>query len=370
MKQSLFLLFVFWTAVVPAQTTPAAPVMFYFPANYFSDSATLQTQLPQLAGALIGYYKKEAMPGDVDLCFLHGDDEQTLRLIDSAEKKTGNKTENFLLKTYALARLHQKARHLSFDDAYKQSFAAPFNALTFNQKMYVAGFDSATVAYLKKQYADRVARLKSGGADSIGLKEAKALCEDYNFGVTLPQIMPLFASLTNGREYKKKFPLIKSYPWAGVVPVSGIDEIADPALQYNLLMELTGFAEKGKDSSASKYVNGPLGEVARLMNLHAAAGIPAKKLHVVMVVHGPALKALLTSEAYKRKYGVDNPNLTLIKELQAAGVKMIACGQALFFFNLEKEDMAPGIKKALTAQTVLSSYQLKHYVYYNLSIRD
>jgi predicted peroxiredoxin len=62
----------------------------------------------------------------------------------------------------------------------------------------------------------------------------------------------------------------------------------------------------------------------------------------------------LSNEKYKRKYGIDNPNIPLIKELQTYGVKMIVCGQAMTFYRLEMEELVPGIKKALTAQTVLS----------------
>jgi hypothetical protein len=40
------------------------------------------------------------------------------------------------------------------------------------------------------------------------------------------------------------------------------------------------------------------------------------------------------------------------------------------FFRLEKEDLVPGIRQALTAQTVLSTYQLKNYVYYDESLRE
>jgi intracellular sulfur oxidation DsrE/DsrF family protein len=82
----------------------------------------------------------------------------------------------------------------------------------------------------------------------------------------------------------------------------------------------------------------------------------------VVVVHAEGLYSLLSNEKYKKKYGVDNPNIPLIKELQNYGVKMIVCGQAMTFWRLEMQDLVPGIKQALTAQTVLSSYQLKNYV--------
>jgi intracellular sulfur oxidation DsrE/DsrF family protein len=58
----------------------------------------------------------------------------------------------------------------------------------------------------------------------------------------------------------------------------------------------------------------------------------------------------------------------LIKELQNFGVKFIVCGQAMTFLRLEKEDLVPGIKEAISAQTVLSMYELKGYKMYDVSL--
>jgi intracellular sulfur oxidation DsrE/DsrF family protein len=137
-----------------------------------------------------------------------------------------------------------------------------------------------------------------------------------------------------------------------------------------LLIELTGFALKGQDSAAKTEVNIGLSEVARQINLHEANGIPRNNISVVVITHASALYCFLTNEKYKKKYGVDNPNIPLIKELQNYGVKMMVCGQAMTFFNLELEDLVPGIKQVLTAQTMISSYQLKGYVYYDMSLRE
>jgi intracellular sulfur oxidation DsrE/DsrF family protein len=173
-----------------------------------------------------------------------------------------------------------------------------------------------------------------------------------------------------GNQYRSTFPAIKSASWAGVVPVQPIDERPDPNMQYKLLFELTGFALKGEDSSAKTEINIGLSEVARQINLHEANGIPRKNIHVVVVTHASAMYCFLTNEKYKKKYGIDNPNIALIKELQDYGVKMLVCGQAMTFFNLETEDLVPGIKQVLTAQTVISSYQLNGYVYYDMSLRE
>lgn len=165
---------------------------------------------------------------------------------------------------------------------------------------------------------------------------------------------------------KAYYPLIKSSKWSGVLPVTNVTEKPDPSMQYKLLMEEV---IPIKDSAAAKEINEGLSEVGRFINLHIASGIPKNKLDVVVVVHGAALYALYTNEVYRKKYGIDNPNIVLINELMKNGVKFIACGQAMNFFDVKQEEMVPNIKISLTAQTVLSNYQLKGYVWYLIANR-
>lgn len=163
---------------------------------------------------------------------------------------------------------------------------------------------------------------------------------------------------------KAYYPLIKSSKFSGVLPVTNVTEKPDPSMQYKLLMEEV---IPIKDSAAAREINEGLAEVGRLINLHIASGIPKSKLNVVVVVHGPALYALYTDEVYKKKWGINNPNIVLINELMKNGVKFIACGQAMNFFDVKQEEMVPNIKISLTAQTVLSNYQLKGYVWYYIT---
>ena len=172
----------------------------------------------------------------------------------------------------------------------------------------------------------------------------------------------------NNPKYQMMFPAIKGYNWAGVVPIQGVDEMTDPNLKYKLLMELTGFAAKGMEATAKNDVNGGIGEIARKINLHVAAGVPTKNIELVIVVHAGALFAFLNNDKYKRKYGIDNPNITMIRQLQDIGAKIIVCGQAMTFLRLEMPDLVPEIKQAVTAQTVLSTYQLKGFTFYDVRL--
>ena len=178
-------------------------------------------------------------------------------------------------------------------------------------------------------------------------------------------------SVKIGKEYAEKekwdkmearaiFPLLKGTKNSGVIPVTDPTEIPDPNIDYKFLFELTS----NNPDSLSKEINGGLGEIARVLNLHYASGIPAKRLIPVIVVHGGALNAIKTNVAYQKKYKIDNPNLQLIDDLKKLGARFIACGQAMAFSETMKEDLLPDVKVSITAQTVLSHYQLKGYVKY------
>jgi len=65
---------------------------------------------------------------------------------------------------------------------------------------------------------------------------------------------------------------------------------------------------------------------------------------------------------------MDNPNLKPIGDLDKLGTRFIACGQAMAFLNIKKEDLLPLVKVSLTAQTALSNYQLKGYVKYYVNV--
>ena len=156
-----------------------------------------------------------------------------------------------------------------------------------------------------------------------------------------------------------EYPVLNAGEFSGVIPVKGIAEVPDPALEYKLLIELT----VNNPDSLAKEINNGLSEVARIINLHAAAGIPVKNILPVVVVHAGALNAITTNAYYKKHYGTDNPNIKIVGELEKIGTKFIACGQAMSFISLKKEDLLPQVKVSLTAQTVITSYQLKGYVF-------
>ncbi len=170
-------------------------------------------------------------------------------------------------------------------------------------------------------------------------------------------------SIDNALLAKTTYPLIKTSKWSGVITVSDIDEKPDAAQRYKILMEITTGI---KDTAAAKEINGALAEVGRQINLHVAAGVPKKNLDIV-VAHGGVLKSFYTDSLYKKNYKIKNPNDSLFNELRGAGVKFIACGQAMNFMSIEKPQLFSWVKVALSAQTVITDYQLKGYIFRRLN---
>lgn len=153
------------------------------------------------------------------------------------------------------------------------------------------------------------------------------------------------------------YPLIKGAKWAGVIQVDNPEELPDTKLTYKLLMDVSTAPAKNKVNE----ISGALSEVARIMNIHIAAGVPRKKMQVVVIAHGGGLWPFLNDDEYQKKYKCPNPNLKLIEELSAAGVRFTACGQAMKFLSIEKSSILPVVKVAYSAKTVTSSYSMKGY---------
>ena len=135
---------------------------------------------------------------------------------------------------------------------------------------------------------------------------------------------------------KGSYPLIKSSKFSGVMPVADVTEKPEAGMKYKLLFNFT----KGSgDSMEVRKLNRGLAEIGRIINLHIAAGIPRDNMEIVIVTHGKALYALLTSEAFKKQFKADNPNAAIINELESAGAKFIACGQAMQFLDIDRSSL-------------------------------
>jgi len=106
-------------------------------------------------------------------------------------------------------------------------------------------------------------------------------------------------------------------------------------------------------SAGSHELNRRLESVARFVNLHARAGIDPGDLRIEVVTHGGSLFDMLSREAYRKRFDVAHPNADLLEALIEAGVTVYLCGQSASARGVAAEELAPGVKLAHSAMTVL-----------------
>lgn len=108
-------------------------------------------------------------------------------------------------------------------------------------------------------------------------------------------------------------------------------------------------------------MNAKIETAARFLNMHAQEGMEPEQLKVAVTIHGGAWQDILTNKAYKKQFGVNNPNAKLIELLDEAGVDVILCGQTAAFRRIDEADILPEVNMALSAMTALLQYQNKGY---------
>ena len=140
-----------------------------------------------------------------------------------------------------------------------------------------------------------------------------------------------------------------------VFEISDLDFAAPDDFQYKLAFEVSRPAESPEE------LNVTLNSVARYLNMHVQAGVPASQVKAAAVVHGGAGWEVLDHPAYRDRYGVDNPNVDLIRELTEAGVRVILCGQTAASRGIPREGLIDGVQVALSAMTAFLVLQEEGY---------
>ena len=151
--------------------------------------------------------------------------------------------------------------------------------------------------------------------------------------------------------------LVPGYEAARDVP--GAAELPDPKIDYKVLFSVSNGA---KDRDAE--VNPMLPTIALYLNTLGKYGVPANHRHLVVMFHqrSPDFDIVMTNEAYKERYGKDNPNIALIHLLKQAGVEFRACGQALAGRKIDAKQVNPDIQIDLWAMTSMMNLQMKGFV--------
>ncbi len=116
--------------------------------------------------------------------------------------------------------------------------------------------------------------------------------------------------------------------------------------------------------SPTEGINKGLDRAARLLNLYGAAGHQAGDLKLTLVMHGDATKTVLSDESYRQRFGAEaNPNLPLLRRLQAVGVEVLVCGQALNYKGFDDSEVTEEVPIAASAMTVIINRQATGHAY-------
>lgn len=146
----------------------------------------------------------------------------------------------------------------------------------------------------------------------------------------------------------KGYGKIVDYPEAAITP--------DQNMDYKLLFHIKSDKEK-------EGVNAGLSKVARLINLMGKGDVPARNLHIVVVVSGSATPLVLSESAYKKRMHQSNPNLEIMKKLTEYGVEIHVCGQAAAERDINPQsDMNAFTKLTQSALIDRAYYQTQGYV--------
>jgi intracellular sulfur oxidation DsrE/DsrF family protein len=151
-------------------------------------------------------------------------------------------------------------------------------------------------------------------------------------------------------------PLVPGYEAARDLP--GARELPDPNVDYKVV-----FAD-GQDAKNPGDINPMLPTIATYVNTLGKYKVPAEHRHLVIMFHQrtPDIDIVMSNDAYKARYGRDNPNIAIIHALKQAGVDIRVCGQGLIGRKIEPAQVNPDVQIDLWAMTTLVNLQLKGYV--------
>ena len=85
--------------------------------------------------------------------------------------------------------------------------------------------------------------------------------------------------------------------------------------------------------------------------------VPRSNQRLAIIFHGAAVDGILDNSHFRAKYGIDNPNLTVISELKRHGVELLVCGQHLAAEHVDPKTLSSDIRVASDAYLVLINYQ-------------
>ena len=92
---------------------------------------------------------------------------------------------------------------------------------------------------------------------------------------------------------------------------------------------------------------------ARFINMHVAAGVPADRIKIAVVVHGGAVRDLVAGDG--------NASQAMVRALLDHGVRFIVCGQSAAAQGIGADELIDGVEMELSAMTAHALLQQDGY---------
>ena len=154
-------------------------------------------------------------------------------------------------------------------------------------------------------------------------------------------------------------PIIKNY--GKVYTIENLALNLQKDKEYKVIFDI--YTNTTKEGAVNPLIN----TVARYLNMHGQNGIDAKNMKVAFVMHGKAAKDALNNDAYKKLFGIENPNAKLITALKDANVDIFVCGQSYKSRGFPVKGISKDVKLSLSALTALVEYQENGYKIINFN---
>ncbi len=271
-------------------------------------------------------------------------------------------------KSYAIAAKADPKLGNKFHSEFVKVFTKEFASQEEGMKNRISGYyyDERMNGELEIQRSELLENLAKKKSDSISYDDAITLLWYEGGRNLIKNTMNDVRNLVSGYVAVYLEPMITGNIWLAVTQPKEINHFPDLSKDYRLLFELIDFSEKDAGENAAKKQNPYLVEAARILNLHAGAGIPVERIKAAFVLHGPAMNILMTNEHYNKRYHTDNPNLTIIKQLQDRGFKFVVCGQSMTWAGRRLKEFTENVEEAFSAKTAITSYQNNGYLLQNV----
>ena len=151
--------------------------------------------------------------------------------------------------------------------------------------------------------------------------------------------------------------LVPDMPVATDIP--NAHELPDPNTNYKVVFSVN------RDPQSPDEVNPMFRAIATYLNTLGKHGVPPENRNLIAMIHHrtEGFDIVMTNEAYKERYGRDNPNIEIIRKLKEAGVDIRLCGQGLIGREIDEKDVNPDIQIDLWAMTSIVNLALDGYAH-------